>query len=142
MINDRVVTKSPMKHWHEILEEWVSQVRKISRITDKMSRSTGEEFTPYAYREQTNVGVLASAATRAGWAALQERRVEKQANDGIRDNYLGRADLLLCNGTIIDQIEAKLTRCSLSSPALKRVVSKHNKAIVDSKKLSSNSTKK
>lgn len=132
---ERIVVKTPLRHWQEILEEWVFMNKKITRITKG-------KFAPYSYKERTNLGVLASAAVKTGWAALEECRAEKSEKEDEALFYQGRADLLLWRDTRNDQVEAKFMRRSLTAPSLKRIETVHGKAKGDAARSTSNESKK
>jgi len=132
---ERHIAKAPLRHWHEILEEWVFMNKKISRVTKG-------KFVPYSYKERTNLGVLAGAAVKTGWAALEECRAEKAEKEEKTLFYPGRADLLLWRDTINDQVEAKFMRRSLTAPTMKRIETVHRKAKGDAARSISNESKK
>lgn len=132
---DRITVKAPLHHWQEILEEWVFVNKKIARITKG-------KFAPYLYKERTNLGVLASAGVKSGWAALEECRTEKSGKEDETLSYQGRADLLLWRDNRHDQVEAKFMRRSLTAPTLKRIETVHGKAKNDAVRSTSNESKK
>ena len=132
---DKIVVKPPLRHWQEILEEWVFMNKKITRITNG-------KFAPYSYKERTNLGVLASAAVKTGWAALEECRTEKSEKEDETLSYQGRADLLLWRDARNDQVEAKFMRRSLTAPTLKRIEKVHGKARGDAARSTTNESKK
>jgi hypothetical protein len=94
-----VDVKSPLKHWEEILEQWV-------RLNREIFEHAKGKFAAYSYRERPNVGVMAGAAVRAGWVALEECWSEKEGASGVRN---GRADLWLWRDIHHERIEAKFT---------------------------------
>ena len=90
-----IQVKKPLIHWQGILEEWVSLVKRIHE-------DTKGEYSPYSYRERPNIGVLAAAAIKSGWSALEECPIIKNGGNG-------RADLMLWKDSIHYQAEAKIT---------------------------------
>ena len=92
-----------LDHWSPMIEEWLLLVERYARVTN------GKD-APFLHKELANVSVLAAAAFKAGWVAIQETTIDK--SDGFGDTYKGRADLLLISGRSNrhDQIEAKYDR--------------------------------
>jgi len=121
MIQDDILVKEPLEYWQEILEEWIFINKRTYRITNK-------QLAPYGYKERTNIGVLADAAVKTGWIALEECRSEKIAKHDKSKTGHGRSDLLLWRDIRHDHVEAKLTRVSLKSPTLKRINTVFSKA--------------
>lgn len=93
-------------HWEVLLVEWMAAMQKYHLVADDL---------PYWHNERANVSILAAAAWRCGYVALEEfpdnKRNKKSEtdNDDERDR-LGRVDLWI--GRPGDQngelIEAKL----------------------------------
>ena len=69
----KVDVKPPLKHWEEILEQWVS-------LNEELFKHAKGKFAAYSYRERTNISVMAGAAVRAGWIALEECWSEKEGS--------------------------------------------------------------
>ena len=69
-----------------LLNSWVSLVNHTYEVT-------GGAHAPYSYKEQTNVGVVASAAINVGWVALEECAYRKNA--GTDESSDGRVDISL-----------------------------------------------
>jgi hypothetical protein len=135
MNTERIKVKAPLKHWQEILEEWVFINKKVFRVTNG-------DFSPYSYRERTNIGVLAGTAVKTGWSALEECSSEKTTTNDTAEVYQGRSDLLLWRDVRHDQVEAKFMRRSLNAPTLKRIETVHGKAKSDAMRSTSNESRK
>lgn len=115
---DRIEVSAPLLHWKGILEQWVW-------LNKEIYNATKGEFAAYSYRERTNIGVMACAAMKAGWAAFQECCSEKNAR-----LTPGRVDLMLsCNG-FHEQIEAKFT-CDGFGKLKGKIKRKHDSAKTD-----------
>ncbi|MBS0391448.1 MAG: hypothetical protein JSR23_09925 [Proteobacteria bacterium] len=100
-------------YWRELLEHWVFQVERGYRVT------TGKDPV-YKYKERTNVGLLAAAATANGWVALEECRSEKMTRDE-EDRYQGRSDLRIWRDSRHHELEAKFLRVALKSESTTRL---------------------
>ncbi|HUK42342.1 MAG TPA: hypothetical protein VLX11_14905, partial [Candidatus Acidoferrales bacterium] len=85
---DRIEVKPPALHWEGILQQWIFLNKEIFNSTDG-------EVAAYSYREGPNIGVMAGAAVKAGWVALEQCWSEKKNAEQIFD---GRADLMLWRG--------------------------------------------
>jgi hypothetical protein len=118
--------KPPLKHWEDILEQWISLNREI------FEHAKGK-FAAYSYRERPNVGVMSAAAVRAGWIALEECWSEKDGASGVRN---GRADLWLWRNIHHERIEAKFTTDG-PSELIKKLRLRHESARADARKLGS-----
>jgi hypothetical protein len=90
------VHSSELREWESLFEEWILAVERFCRL------SPGD--APYWYTERANVGLLAGAAWRCGWIALEEFQAEKSAE---RLGWQGRLDLWLRSSTTSYLIEAK-----------------------------------
>ncbi len=106
MIKDCVEIATEDEPLRSLLETRVVLVRQVYETTNR-------EQAPYAYKEQTNVGILAGAASRIGWAALEECAVKRII---ASTEHPGRVDLSLWN----DKgqkflLEAKLTVRSVAT---------------------------
>jgi hypothetical protein len=119
-----VDVKSPLKHWEEILEQWV-------RLNREIFEHAKGKFAAYSYRERPNVGVMAGAAVRAGWVALEECWSEKEGALSVRN---GRADLWLWRDIHHERIEAKFTTDG-PSELIKKIRLRHESAKADARKL-------
>ena len=94
-----------LSHWEPICEEWILLGKRYSRMTEYGENAFG-------YGELPNVSMLAGAAWRCGYIALQEFAWDKQKENGRS----GRADLYLCNTEYTEEyIEAKFDWLSLQS---------------------------
>ena len=64
-----IVIKKTLEHWRPLLKEWISLMEKYcSEIWDDPI---------YCHEERANVSLLASAAWRIDWLAVQELWVER-----------------------------------------------------------------
>ena len=52
-----VDVKPPLKHWEEILEQWV-------RLNREIFEHAKGKFAAYSYRERPNVGVIPDSAVK------------------------------------------------------------------------------
>ncbi len=107
---------SLFKEWHELNLEYCSAWTSEGKAWD----------LPYFYNERASVSMLAGAAWRAKWLALEEYRTDKveKISAGSKQsrlrNFAGRADLYLSSpvtkgGRGVDHIcEAKMGWYSLS----------------------------
>ena len=111
-------------YWVELLHQWVF-------LVERSFRATGGKEPVYAYRERTNVGLLAAAAVANGWLALEECRMTKtkvlKAVDEIENedegivNYEGRSDLRMWRDDTEHVIEAKFLRVALRTGSTNRL---------------------
>ena len=118
MTLERIEVSAPFLHWRRILREWV-------RLNKRIYKATKGEFAPYSYRERPNIGVMACAAIKAGWAALEECCSEKNA--GFNS---GRVDLTLLRNGFHEKIEAKFT-CDGFRELKGKIKSRHDSAKTD-----------
>ena len=115
-------------YWVELLQQWVF-------LVERSFRATGGSDPVYAYRERTNVGLLAAAAVANGWLALEECRMTKAkvqntldsiANESEAEgdgvvNYEGRSDLRMWRDDTEHVIEAKFLRVALRTGSTNRL---------------------
>lgn len=113
-------------YWVELLQQWVFLVERSYRVT-------GGKEPVYAYRERTNVGLLAAAAVANGWLALEECRMTKAKVSKVVDaieaenedeggvNYEGRSDLRMWRDDTEHVIEAKFLRVALTTGSTNRL---------------------
>lgn len=76
-------------HWEVLLVEWMATMQKYHLVANDL---------PYWYNERANVGILAAAAWRCGYVALEEYADNKRNKKSETDNdeerdRLGRVDL-------------------------------------------------
>jgi len=93
-------------------------------------RVTNAENPVYTYKERTNIGLLAAAATANGWVALEECRAEKKSASS-EDIYQGRSDLRIWRDEKHHELEAKFLRIALKSTSTTRLDSAAKKSIED-----------
>lgn len=103
--------KKDLSHWDCLLKEWISAIEKYSKIMEGLDAS-------YFYNERANVGVLAGAAWRAGWVALEEFQSMKGYRNEKKVN--GRCDLYFARENLDEElIEAKFKWICLGSSNVK-----------------------
>ena len=111
-------------YWQELLRQWVFLAERSYRVTNG-------EHPVYAYKERTNVGLLAAAAAANGWVALEECRATKLKptaepvidEDGteIDVTYEGRSDMRIWRDDKSHEVEAKFLRVALKSTGMTRL---------------------
>ncbi len=79
-IKGLIINSRKLIHWEALLSNWISY---INRYCDMME---GQD-APFINTERSNVGVLASAAWKTGWLALEAFNSKKKGKK------LGRCDL-------------------------------------------------
>ena len=99
-LDDHIKVKRPLGYWKELLQEWVFMVHRVYRVSKKRT-------SVHAEKERANTGLLAAAATRNGWVALEECRTEKVDKHLKNGTYHGRCDLVLWRDSRHHEIEAK-----------------------------------
>ncbi|MBB5866134.1 hypothetical protein [Xanthomonas sp. 3058] len=119
-----VKTRRRYGYWRELLEQWVFLVERVHRVT-------GEKHAVYSYKERTNVGLLAAAATANGWVALEECRSDKYAKTDSDEIYQGRSDLRIWRDKRHHEIEAKFLRVALTSSSTTRLTKASERSIND-----------
>lgn len=90
-----------LEGWRPILNQWIGLVSKYA------GGNWGTEYVrvPYWYTERANVGLLAGAAIREDWLALEEFTHDKVGREG--QGKKGRLDLWLRRGESMWAVEAK-----------------------------------
>ncbi len=119
-----VHTTNRYGYWHELLQQWVFLVERVHRLTKG-------QHAVYAYKERTNVGLLASAATANGWIALEECSSEKHVTTAKDHVYQGRSDIRIWRDKRHHEIEAKFLRVALTSSSNSRLEAASARAISD-----------
>ena len=91
--------KQDLKGLSPVLQEWINVVSTYSE--------SYKDDACYLYNERTSIGMLAAAAWRLDWVALEEFSTQK-ANKDIADKHAnGRCDLKIANLSTSYAIEAK-----------------------------------
>ena len=126
-IDDHVRAKRPLGYWKELLQEWVFLVHRIYRIS-------GKKTAVYAEKERANTGLVAAAATRNGWVALEECRTTKVDKYLKEYSYSGRCDLVLWRDRRHHEIEAKFCRIAKWNRSLKKIENAMERAVADSER--------
>jgi hypothetical protein len=67
----QINAKKKLDHWSILLEEWLLMIQRYCRLMEGWD-------SPYYHSESANRGVLAAAAWRAGWLALEEFPIKKR----------------------------------------------------------------
>jgi hypothetical protein len=124
-LEDFVKAKKPLSYWRELLQEWTFMVHRVYRIS-------GGKSSVYSEKERANTGLLAAAAVRNGWVALEECRTQKVDRHSSDQVYDGRCDLVLWRDKRHHEIEAKFTRISLHARTNNRIEKAYSKAMADS----------
>lgn len=111
-----------------ILHNWNTCISLYTNFFD------GEDL-PYWYNERANVSVLAGAAWRSGFAALEEYQSKKLRPEG--NDLNGRNDLYITNQHDDVYVEAKVLYADISEPTLfeEKARKALAEAVVDAKKL-------
>lgn len=122
---DHSRAKHKLRYWNEILQEWIFMVNRVYRISKKHSGV-------HAEKERANTGLLAAAAVRNGWVALEESKTEKEDKNDSKSSYVGSCDLILWRDQRHHEIEAKFMRHVLFSSNRDKIIKTYNKAIADS----------
>lgn len=126
-IPDCSKAKGKLRYWGELLQEWTFMVHRIYRISKKHS-------AVYAEKERANTGLLAAAAIKNGWIALEESITQKHDKKTGKSTYQGRCDLVLWRDQKHHEIEAKFIRHVLFSDNRERISRVYNRAIADSER--------
>lgn len=94
-----------------VLDSWVAECRRYGEIVDDHC---------WWHNERANVSILAIAAGRANWAAIEEFGTEKKGKRAAKAEGYGRCDLFLCSPRhrIEFAIEAKVAWQRLSDESL------------------------
>lgn len=124
-IEDFAIAKGKLRYWNELLQEWVFMVHRVYRVSKNRS-------AVYAEKERANTGLLAAAAIKNGWVALEECSAEKLDKKSGKSIYRGRNDLVLWRDQRHHEIEAKFMRHVLFSKNTARINRTYNRALSDS----------
>ncbi len=124
-LEDFTKAKGKLRYWNELLQEWVFMVHRVYRISKKRS-------AVYAEKERANTGLLAAAAIKNGWIALEESSTQKYNKKTGKETYKGRSDLILWRDQRHHEIEAKFMRHVLFSKNRARINRVYNRALSDS----------
>ncbi len=124
-VGDFVQAKGKLRYWQELLQEWVFLVHRVYRVSKKKS-------AVYAEKERANTGLLAAAAVKNGWVALEESRSKKLGKKYGDQTYRGKSDLILWRDQKHHEIEAKYAAHVLFSKSRDRIGRLYYKAIFDS----------
>ena len=115
--------KARFSHWEVLLDAWIE-------IHEHYSVATKD--AGYWYTERTNVGILAQAAWKSGFIALEEYQTKKMARHDPDASSNGRCDLWISGKKVSDVIEAKQQYVQLGSSRNTAVANSHlKKALAD-----------
>lgn len=92
-------SKAHLKGLSPVLQEWITVVSTYSE--------SFKDDACYLYNERTSVGMLAAAAWRKNWVALEEFSTRKANRDAQYDDANGRCDLKISSMSTSYAIEAK-----------------------------------
>lgn len=91
-----------------LLQSWIDAAKEYVQLFSESADA------PWWYNERANVSILAGAAWKMGWVALEEYRSRKRVasaldagGDGEDDNRGGRNDLYICGDRYSYVFEAK-----------------------------------
>ncbi len=122
---------------HDELKSWSPFLKTWHDLNERCVQHTDGNYSPFCYRERTNTGLLAAAAIKNDWVALEEYKVQKKDID-TRQKYDGRADLVLIHKIkskkTLYEIEAKLVRKPISTNPDKRSLGFLGKAFNSARK--------
>ncbi|MCH8542681.1 MAG: hypothetical protein LAT61_03830 [Alcanivorax sp.] len=124
-LKDYINVRRPLTYWRELLHEWVFLVHRVYRVSNRKA-------AVYAEKERANTGLLAAAATRNGWVALEECRSQKIYRYIENEEYSGRCDLMLWRDRKHHIIEAKHVRHPIGARSISRIDRAHSRALADS----------
>ncbi|MCL9802366.1 hypothetical protein [Pseudomonas sp. AKS31] len=97
------IPHAPLESLRPVLLSWINCVQRYIDVWDA-------DDLPYWYNEQANVSILAGAAWKADWTAIEEYQVRKIANEGTEPySSIGRNDLYIANENHGWSIEAKVS---------------------------------
>jgi hypothetical protein len=115
-----------MAHWATLLDSWINvQEMYVAKTKD----------AAYWYTERTNVGILAQAAWKSDFIALEEYQTKKMAHHDPTAESNGRCDLWISGAKVSDVIEAKQQYIQLGLARNTAVVNSHLlKATADAKR--------
>lgn len=132
-MNDQYVriscpTLAPLK---PVLQSWIACTERYVRVWDA-------DDLPYWYNEQANVSILAGAAWKADWTAIEEYQISKIATEASeKTTSIGRNDLYIANDEWGYCIEAKVCYVAIDDllNAQKRILEKCSLATDDAGRL-------
>lgn len=115
--NYHIKSRKTLPLWNNITEEWLLMIERYCRLTTWDA--------PFWYNERANTGLIASAAWRCGYAALEEFQHEKidVAPDGGEltespESRSGRCDLWIASENHHNYVEAKYRWLNMKSERL------------------------
>ncbi|MFJ2485543.1 hypothetical protein [Pseudomonas sp. NPDC087639] len=114
-----------------ILHSWISCTRRYIDVWD------GDDL-PYWYNEQANVSILAGAAWRADWTAIEEYQISKIATEANEQTAsIGRNDLYIANEEHGFCIEAKVAYVDINEieKAKKHIAARRDQATGDARRV-------
>ncbi len=112
--------KSGDQRFKSIARDWSPWLQEIGHL---YNRYIAEQYpSPFSLHEQATVGLLVSAAARAGYLNYNEYELSNKGPDDKRRRVPGRADFWMeCNGRAYS-FEVKRAYLDTSSAKLKRMM--------------------
>lgn len=124
----KVVSTLEAQHWHALIEEWTLAHERFARL---------QPHDPaYWYGERPQIGILAGAAWRCGYVAIEEFAMTKSTpyiDDMEEKIWRGRCDLWLTNGIHEHFMEAKHLSIELNDASVSKVGKSLQAAEIDSR---------
>lgn len=132
-MNDQYVRIScpTLEPLEPVLHSWITCTQRYINVWD------GDDL-PYWYNEQANVSILAGAAWKADWSAIEEYQISKIATEANeRTSLIGRNDLYIADDNNGFCIEAKVAYVPIDNLAYARdrIMDKCKLATVDAGRL-------
>jgi hypothetical protein len=133
MIKDQYISISSesLQPLEPVLHSWLTCTQRYIDVWD------GDDL-PYWYNEQANVSILAGAAWKADWTAIEEYQISKIATEASEQTTLiGRNDLYIANEQHGFCIEAKVAYVDISQvqSAANHIAVRRDKAIHDARRV-------
>lgn len=138
-MNDQYVRIScpPLQPLEPVLHSWITCTQRYINVWD------GDDL-PYWYNEQANVSIIAGAAWKADWTAIEEYQISKIATEANeRTALIGRNDLYIADDTNGFCIEAKVAYVPIDNLTYARdwILGKCKSATADAGRLDYNEPK-
>jgi hypothetical protein len=136
MFNDKRVRIScpTLQAIEPVLHSWITCTQRYIDVWE------GNDL-PYWYNEQANVSILAGAAWKADWTAIEEYQISKIATEASeKATSIGRNDLYIANDQHGFCIEAKVAYVPIDNLTYARnwIIGKCELATADARRLNYN----
>ncbi|MEK1941642.1 MAG: hypothetical protein AAAB16_14830 [Pseudomonas sp.] len=125
------ISCSTLQPLSPVLRSWIACVQRYIDVWD------GDDL-PYWYNERANISILAGAAWKADWTAIEEYQITKVATEASQQGTsIGRNDLYVANEIYGFCIEAKVAYVDIEdlNTAKKHIVGRCSQAIFDAGRL-------